>query len=199
MIPEVREALSLIAINGLTGIANTTFSSVKSGGHLLVIAPEKSGKTTSAITAVFNRVHQEHEGSPRAILICSTIDKAVELHTTMVRAGRKLDVTADLAHDKGNMLQQRNDIFDGTEIIVGTAKRIYELYLQNGINLNLLELFIIDDLEEVLLTGKHMELKRLIESLNKAQILLFANAPNKKIDAFVESLELPFRVLEESE
>ena len=157
MIPEVQDALSHIEINELVGLSKTTFSSVKSGSHLLIIAPEKSGKTTSAITAVFNRVHQQHEGSPRAIFICSTIDKAVDLHTKMLRAGRRWDVTGDLAHDKGNMLQQRNDIFDGTEIIVGTAKRIYELYLQNGINLNLLELFIVDDVEEVLLAGKHME------------------------------------------
>lgn len=195
--PEVLDALSLLEITTLEKTGKTVFSQAKSGGNLLVISPEHSGKTTGALVTVFNKVNQEYEGSPRAIVVCSTIDKAVDLHTKMVRVGRRLDVTVDLAHDKGNMLQQRNDIFDGTEIVVGTPKRIYELYLQNGINLNLLELFIVDDLDEVLVAGRHMEIKRLIESLNKAQIIFLANSFNKKTEPFLDSLELPFRVLEE--
>lgn len=88
------------------------------------------------------------------------------------------------------MVQQRNDIFDGTEIIVGNPKRIHELYLQNGINLKLLDLFIVDDLSECLSNGKQPELKRLIESLEqKTQLVLLSDNSTKKLESFVEGLE----------
>lgn len=196
IIPEVREALEAIDIVGLNGINKEFFSLCKSGSHTCLIAPETTDKSDALISYVFHKVNQETEGSPRALIICSNIDRAEALSQRMQRAGRKLDVTIDLAHDKGNILQQRNDIFDGTEIIVGTPKRIHELYLQNGINLNLLELFIVEDLE-IVLQRYQMEIKRLTESMDKVQFLFTANSPSQRIDPFLESLERPIRILEE--
>ncbi len=195
--PEVVEALKTIPIESLTTTANTFFSNIKSGKNVLISAPVSSGKTTTALVSIFNKVNQEYEGSPRAILLTDTIEKAETLHKKITPVCRKLDVTADLIHDKGNSIQQRNDIFDGTEIIIGNPKRIFELYLQNGINLKLLDLFIVDDLDECLSNHKQAELKRLIESLeSKTQLVLLTNVYSKKVETFVESLEIPLTIIE---
>lgn len=195
--PEVVEALKTIPIESLTTTANTFFSNIKSGKNVLISAPVSSGKTTTALVSIFNKVNQEYEGSPRAILLTDTIEKAETLHKKITPVCRKLDVTADLIHDKGNSIQQRNDIFDGTEIIIGNPKRIFELYLQNGINLKLLDLFIVDDLDECLSSHKQAELKRLIESLeSKTQLVLLTNVYSKKVETFVESLEIPLTIIE---
>lgn len=195
--PEVVEALKTIPIESLTTTANTFFSNIKSGKNVLISAPVSSGKTTTALVSIFNKVNQEYEGSPRAILLTDTIEKAETLHKKIAPVCRKLDVTADLIHDKGNSIQQRNDIFDGTEIIIGNPKRIFELYLQNGINLKLLDLFIVDDLDECLSNHKQAELKRLIESLeSKTQLVLLTNIYSKKVETFVESLEIPLTIIE---
>lgn len=194
---EVVEALKFIEIESLDESAKTYFSAIKSGKNVLIVAPVSSGKTTTALVSIFNKVNQEYEGSPRAIYLTDTIEKAENIHKKTAIVCRKLDITSDLIHDKGNMIQQRNDIFDGTEIIIGNPKRIFDLYLQNGVNLKLLDLFIIDDLENCLSTNKQAELKRLIESLEKkTQLVLFANAYTKKVETFVESLEIPIAMIE---
>ncbi|MBC9813127.1 DEAD/DEAH box helicase [Crocinitomicaceae bacterium CZZ-1] len=195
--PEVVEALKTIPIESLVDAAKSLFSTIKSGKNVLISAPVSSGKTTTALVSIFNKVNQEYEGSPRAILLTNSIEKAEALHKKIAPVCRKLDVTADLIHDKGNSIQQRNDIFDGTEIIIGNPKRIFELYLQNGINLKLLDLFIVDDLDECLSNHKQAELKRLIESLeSKTQLVLLTNVYNKKVEVFIESLEIPLAVVE---
>jgi len=195
--PEVVEALKTIPIESLVDAAKSFFSTIKSGKNVLISAPVSSGKTTTALVSIFNKVNQEYEGSPRAILLTNSIEKAEALHKKIAPVCRKLDVTADLIHDKGNSIQQRNDIFDGTEIIIGNPKRIFELYLQNGINLKLLDLFIVDDLDECLSNHKQAELKRLIESLeSKTQLVLLTNVYNKKVEVFIESLEIPLAVVE---
>lgn len=195
--PEVVEALKTIPIESLIDDAKSFFTTIKSGKNLLISAPVSSGKTTTAIVSIFNKVNQEYEGSPRAILLTDTIEKAEALHKKIAPVCRKLDVTADLIHDKGNSVQQRNDIFDGTEIIIGNPKRVFELYLHNGINLKLLDLFIVDDLDACLLNHKQAELKRLIESLeSKTQLILLTNTCNKKVESFIESLEIPLTTIE---
>ncbi|MDG0974733.1 MAG: DEAD/DEAH box helicase [Crocinitomicaceae bacterium] len=196
LLPEVKEALASIEILSVSEFGKVLFSTIKSGSHVLAIAPEKTGKTEAAIVACFNKVNKELEGAPRVIFICKSIDAAVNMHERISRAAEKLDVTVDLAHDKGNMVQQRNDIFDGTEIIVGTIKRIHDLFIQNGINFKLLDYLIIDDFEDVLMQGKVGEIKRLIESFGKTQLICLANGSNSRVEQFVSSVELDLRVLE---
>jgi ATP-dependent RNA helicase RhlE len=198
--PEVIEALERIEITSLEGDAKTFFSNIKSGKNTIIVAPVASGKTATALVSILNKVNRGYEGSPRAIYLTNSIENAEQLHKRMSVISRKLDITIDLIHDKGNMIQQRNDIFDGTEIIIGNPKRIFDLYLQNGVNLKLLELFIIDNLDDCLANTRQAELKRLVESLEqKTQIVLFTNAYTKKVEAFIDSLEIPFLMVEANE
>jgi superfamily II DNA/RNA helicase len=106
-----------------------------------------------------------------------------------------MDLTIDLAHEKGNQLQQRNDIFDGTEIIVGTPKRLYDLYIQNGINLKLLKLFAIDDAHETLRGNNPGYMIRMAESLPNCQVLMCAQKQTEKIDYFINATEFGFQKL----
>lgn len=195
IIPEVKEALAVVDITDNTPFGKTLFSAVKAGGNVLAIAPENSGKTQAAIVTVFNKVHQEYEGSPRVVFVCGTIEKSVEVYEKMDKIAWKLDVTVDLAHDKGNIQQQRNDIFDGTEVVVGTPKRIYDLYIQNGINFNLLDYLIIDDFSEIMSANKQMEMKRLLDSINKTQLIFISDETTKRVEQFVDSIPFDFKVI----
>lgn len=84
--PEVVEALKTIPIESLVDAAKTFFSTIKSGKNLLISAPVSSGKTTTALVSIFNKVNQEYEGSPRAILLTDTIEKAEALHKKLLRS-----------------------------------------------------------------------------------------------------------------
>ncbi|MFN6014695.1 MAG: DEAD/DEAH box helicase, partial [Flavobacteriales bacterium] len=117
--------------------------------------------------SVLQKITEASEGSPRAIIVCASDQKAYELHERLEKICRILDLTVDLAHDRGNMLQQRNDIFDGTEIIVGTARRLYELYIQNGYNVSKLKMFILDDALDIFKNGHKMQISRITESFPK--------------------------------
>jgi ATP-dependent RNA helicase RhlE len=85
------------------------------------------------------------------------------------------------------MLHQRNDLFDGTEIIVGTPKRLYELYLQNGYNVSKMKLFVLDDAIELFKGGFKMQIGRLADSLPKCQHLLFSTTfKDYRIEEYLE-------------
>ncbi len=196
IVPEVRDALAKVGVSEVSAFGEQLLSSIKSGRHVLAIAPKKSGKTETAIVASFDKVNKELDGSPRIIIVSTSIDESIRVHEIMSKIAAPLDVTVDLTHDKGNQVKQRNEIFDGTEIIVGTVKRIHDLYVQNGINFKMLDYFIIDDLEEILSQGKVMQIKRLIEGLNKAQIIGLVNQRNSRIEQFIESVPIPFLELE---
>ncbi len=163
---------------------------VKQGGDLLVIAGKSSGKSLAAAIAALEKVPEQLEGSPRAVIICSTSEQAKITAAFIVKVSRRKEIYVELAHDKGNMIEQRNHIFEGADIVVGTAKRIYDLYIQNGINMGKLKLFVLDDAETMLKESTIAQMRRIADSLPKCQRIIFANSVSSKLEKVMEDLML---------
>lgn len=184
---ELQEILPDKGINELNDFQIRVIDAIKSGKNILAEGHEGSGKTTALFLTVLQKITEASEGSPRAIIVCSGDQKAYELHERLEKVCRILDLTVDLAHDRGNILQQRNDIFDGTEIIVGTARRLYELYIQNGYNVSKLKLFILDDALDIFKNGHKMQVSRIAESLPKCQHILFSHSfKDRRIEEYLD-------------
>lgn len=188
---KIREKLHEIlpdkGITELNSFQTEIIDALKSGKNILAEGPLGSGKTKAILLCLLQKITEPTEGSPRAIVVCKTSQEAYDLHAELEKICRILDITVDLAHDRGKMLQQRNDIFDGTEIIIANPKRLYELYIQNGFNVSQLKLFILDDAIEHFKDGYKMQLSRIVESLPKCQHLYFSNTFNdKRIEEFLE-------------
>jgi superfamily II DNA/RNA helicase len=169
---------------------------VKQGGDLLVISGKSSGKSMAAAIAALEKVPEQLEGSPRAVIICSTSEQAKLTAAFIVKVSRRKEIYVELAHDKGNMIEQRNHIFEGADIVVGTAKRIYDLYIQNGINMGKLKLFVLDDAETMLKESTIAQMRRIADSLPKCQRIIFANAVSSKLDKVMEDLMLNPMIIE---
>jgi ATP-dependent RNA helicase RhlE len=161
---------------------------IKQGGDLLVIAGKSSGKSLAAAIACLEKVPEQLEGSPRAIIICSTSEQAKKTAEFIVKVSRRKEIYVELAHDKGNMIEQRNHIFEGADIVVGTAKRIFDLYIQNGINMGKLKLFILDDAETMLKESTIGQLRRIADSLPKCQRIIFASTHASKLEKIMDDL-----------
>lgn len=184
---ELHEHLPKIEITTLNEFQESTIDQIKSGQNLLIEAPKGSGKTTLALLSTIQKIEEAAEGSPRALIVCAEDQRARDLHEKLKKVCKYLDLTVDLVVEKGNMLQQRNDLFDGTEIIVGTPKRIHDLYIQNGFNVSKLKLFILDDALELFKNGHKFRISRIAESLPKCQHLLFSfNFSDKRISEYLD-------------
>lgn len=147
-----------------------------------------------------NAVPQPEEGSPRAIVLCTNDQQAREIYTAFTQLAKVKDLTVDLIVEKGNKLQQRNDLFDGTEIIVGTTRRMAELYFQNGFNIKKLKLFVALGLDEQMRAGMKGYLVRLTESLPKCKSLFFTtDADEERLQSYLDEFYPNIRLLDLSE
>jgi superfamily II DNA/RNA helicase len=195
--PELAEILQDKGFNIMNSFQESILDVMKSGRNILAEGSEGSGKSTAILYTVLEKIKTPGEGSPRAIISCSSNDKAPKLYDALKICTFHLDLTVDLVHDKGNMLKQRNDLFDGTEIIVGTPKRLYELYIQNGYNVGELKIFILDDAIQQFKNGNGIHLKRITESLPKCQFMILTSPfSDKRLEEFIDEIG-PFQKIEE--
>ena len=196
---ELQEMLPDKGITELNEFQIRVIDAIKSGKNILAEGHQGSGKTTAIYLSVLQKITESGEGSPRAIIVCASDQKAYELHERLEKICRILDLTVDLAHDRGNILQQRNDIFDGTEIIVGTARRLYELYIQNGYNVSKLKMFILDDALDIFKNGYKMQVSRIAESLPKCQHILFSHSfKDRRVEEYLDEF-VPITLTVEAE
>jgi superfamily II DNA/RNA helicase len=169
---------------------------LKSGQSVLGVASFQEYKNTLTDWVTLF-VPKAEEGSPRAIIIASSEEEAREVRDILVVGTRELDLTVDLITEKGKKLQQRNDLFDGTEIIVGTARRICQMYFQNGFNVSKLRLFAVLEMDVQMRLGLKGYILRLAESLPKCkQLLLTKNGDEARIIEYIEEAIPTIQVVE---
>jgi superfamily II DNA/RNA helicase len=189
-INEILEGgLEVLTIENLTEVQQKTIARVKQGGDLLLTAGSNSGRSTAIAFSSILKAPESFEGSPRVLIFCSTVEKSRALFDLLRNMVRRTEITVEAADDKGAMLLQRNHIYDGVDIIVGNPKRIFELYLQNGIFLGKLRLVVIDDASEttkdIILTRQMI---RMVDAMPKCQRIVLTSEMTSNLEKLNEVL-----------
>ncbi len=156
-----------------TEFQKISISKIKEGKDFIGIGPKGCGKSTSIATGVLQRLEKQSEDdAPRAVIIVTDKVKTLEMEAVFAKLGRRMDLITEIIHDKGHKVQQRNALYTGADIVIGTAKRLYEMYIYNGLNLAKVKMIIIDDAEAILKAGLQTEILRLTESIKKCQYIM---------------------------
>jgi len=154
-------------------------SKIKSGSSLFVIAPNGSGKTTSIVISVIQKLKNEFEDAPRALIFVKDKQAALSLELEFNAYKRGTDLRVYCAYEEHNIDTQRDEIYYGTDIVIATPKRLNKLFYLNGINLNKLQMCIVEDADFLFRNNNLAEVTRTPESIGKCQYLVFA----EKFDA----------------
>ncbi len=165
--------------------------------HLKIVKAIKAGQSAMCISSfptsftliqdlILQVIPAPEEGAPRIIVVCADNLFAQELANQLAPFIKVRDLTLDLLLEKGNKVKQRNDLYDGTEIIIGTSRRVCEMYFQNGFNISKLKLFIVLQMDVQVKYGWRGFIGRIAESLPKCKQLLFMeNSNDERIENYV--------------
>ena len=147
---------------------------IKGGASLFTIAPDGSGKTTSIVISVIQKLKHAVEDAPRALIFVKDKPAALNLELEFNAFKRGTDLRVYCAYEEHNIDTQRDEIYDGTDIVIATPKRLNKLFFLNGINLNKLQMCIIEDADFIFRNNNLAEVTRTPESIGKCQYLVFA-------------------------
>lgn len=137
----------------------------------------------------FMRAPEMLEGSPRVLWFTPSWESAREKVKSFQNLMKRSDVTIEIADDKGKIIEQRNAIFEGAEVIIGNPKRLLEIYNQNGIHVNQLSLVIIDQVDTFCKDPLILQsIRRIFESLPKCQKLIFSQGTHHRLEEFCEDI-----------
>lgn len=176
--------------NGITEpnkLQTKILSKIKGGISMFVVAPKGSGKTTSMIISVVNKLKDAFEDAPRALIFVKDKEDALALAETFKIYTKGTDLRVYCAYEEHNIELQREEIYLGTDIVIATPKRLNKIFYLNGINLNKLQLFIVDDATFLFRNNHFAEVNRTPESIAKCQYLIFTENYDARFDRWQDS------------
>jgi ATP-dependent RNA helicase RhlE len=163
-----------------------TFSTIKSGVDCVIIAPEKSGKTTTLVINVIQRLEKAFEESPRALIVVESKEKMLEMKQLFEKLGNYTDLRVYGVHDKGDIDFDKNQISLGIDVLIGTPNRLSDMFSSAGFDVNRLKMFIIEDTDDLLRLRFDTKLARISESMGKTQRIYFSENITERVDSFAD-------------
>lgn len=183
---QLLESLEENGLTESTELQHVCIPKIKSGRDLVCVANEGTGKTTTIIVSVLQKLKASFDDNPRAIIIVPDSDSANKIKEEFIRLGEYTDLRIHTACEDGKLDNQKDEIYMGSDVVIGTAKRLNQVYSVYGLNLTMAKILAIDDAEMVIKSINYTQIDRLAESMPKAQKLVFSSDVNDWIARFAD-------------
>ena len=181
------QLLEVLKENGFaesTELEKICIPRVKSGHDLLCIAGKGTGKTTTVVVSVLQRLKSSLADVPRAIIMVPNKERGAEMKAEFDRLGQYTDLRVNTACDDEKIDIQKDKIYMGSDVVIGTPKRLNLIYSLYALNLSSVKIFAIDDAELVIKSINYLQIDRLSESMPKAQKIAFASGMTEWLERF---------------
>lgn len=183
--PKLQEALVENDLVEANELQQETFSLIKSGADCVIIAPEKSGKTTTIVLNVIQKLEKEFQESPRALIFVPNKDKLIEMKQMFEKFGNYTNLRVYGVHDKGDIDFDKNHISLGIDVLIGTPNRLNDLFSTAGFDVNQLKMFIVEDTDELLRLRFDTKIARIGENI-KTQRIFFSENDSERLETFAD-------------
>ncbi len=165
-----------------------TFSTIKSGVDCVIISAKGTGKTTTIVLNVIQKLERALGESTRALILVEDKDQVVAMKQMFDLYGNYTDLRVRGIHEKGDIDFDKNMISDGLDVLIGTPNRINQMFAGAGFNINTIKLFVVDNADILFANRMDIIVQRLFASVEKTQRIFFASRLTEKVEIMAEKI-----------
>ncbi|MFN3941537.1 MAG: DEAD/DEAH box helicase [Flavobacterium sp.] len=184
--PSLQKALIELGYHKPNELQETSYSTIKSGADVVLVAPKQIGKTMNAVMHTIQKLQQPVGESTRALFLVNSKEDGLKVMEWFEKLGKYNQLRVYFSHDKSDMDEDKNLISLGNDVIVSTPTKINDLFATAGFNLNTVRFLVIDDADLQLKNRWENLYQRLFISIVKTQVVLNASEVTEKLEFFVD-------------
>ena len=189
LIPELSSAIIEAGFDITPRIIQSkSIPKIKSGADIFIVSPEGTGKSVTIVISIIQQLKEAIDEAPRAIVMAASQEKAFELKELFDLLGKNTDLRSFVVFDQGIIQYQKDVIYEGLDILIGTPKRINELLSTMGIPTSQLKILVVDDAETIFPNSHHTVVYRIVDRTKKLQNLIVANKWHEKFEDLSERI-----------
>jgi superfamily II DNA/RNA helicase len=186
--PNLQKALIENGLTEANEMQQETFSTIKSGSDVVIQSLEGTGKTTTIVINVLQKLEKTLGESTRALIIVENKEKVLEMEELFLKYGTYTDLSILGVHDKGDIDYDKNIISMGLDVLIGTPTRINAMFSSAGFNINTIKMLIVDDADVLFRNRMDAVILRLSSSVEKTQRLFFCSQITERVEVLAEKI-----------
>jgi ATP-dependent RNA helicase RhlE len=186
--PDLQKALIENDLIEANEMQKETFSTIKSGADAVIQSVEGSGKTTTIVFNVIQKLEKTLDESTRALILVENKEKVLEMEELFLKYGTYTDLSILGVHDKGDIDYDKNVVSMGLDILIGTPNKINAMFSSAGFNSNTIKLMIVDDADVLFRSRMDAIVLRLSNSIEKTQRLFFCSQITERVESLADKI-----------
>lgn len=191
---EIKENLDRMGLKRPTDIQYKSISPILKGEDVLAIAQTGTGKTAAFVIPIVDSIHKRKIRTSRkdgiqAIVMVPTRELAIQITKVFNSVEENTSVRTICIHGGVEQDKQIDTIYEGSDVLVATPGRVFDLVSQGYLDLHRINTLILDEADLMLDLGFYKDITDLIKHLPKRrQTLFFSATINKRIKKLAYSL-----------
>ena len=165
-----------------------TFSTIKSGKDAEIQSAKGSGKSTTIIINVIQRMEKSFGESTRVLILVENKERVLEMEEMFLKYGTYHDLSILGVHEKGDIDYDKNIISMGLDVLIGTPNKINAMFSSAGFNINTIKMFVVDDADILFRNRMDAVVLRLSNSIEKTQRLFFCTTLTERVETLADKI-----------
>lgn len=187
--PSLKQGLQEAGFEFCTPIQAKSLPLALKGQDVAGQAQTGTGKTIAFLLALMHRLLQKEKTDkshhPRAIVLAPTRELAIQIHKDAVLIGKQTGLKLGLVYGGAGYIEQREELAQGVDILIGTPGRIIDYFKQKVFNLHQIEVMVLDEADRMFDLGFIKDIRFLLNRMPKPEkrlSMLFSATLSHKVN-----------------
>lgn len=182
----LRNAIKDLGFKEPRPIQVKAFPVVLSGKDMVGIAQTGTGKTFAYMLPILQMIPFSKEKQPRVLVLVPTRELVVQVVDEIEKFGKYSSIKVIGVYGGTNMNRQKEELAEGSDIIVATPGRLYDLILSRALRLKSLKKLVIDEVDVMLDLGFRFQLTNIMDLLpERRQNIMFSATMTTDVDKLI--------------
>jgi ATP-dependent RNA helicase RhlE len=183
---QLQYAIDDLGFEHPTPIQAEAFNVVRSGKDVVGIAQTGTGKTFAYMMPILRDLKFSKQVNPRVLVLVPTRELVLQVVEEIEKIAEYINVRVLGVYGGTNINTQKMAISQGTDIVVATPGRLYDLALSRAVNLKAVQKLVIDEVDVMLDLGFRFQLLNIFDVLpSKRQNIMFSATMTDDVDALI--------------
>ncbi|MEA1875919.1 MAG: DEAD/DEAH box helicase [Bacteroidota bacterium] len=184
---QLSNAVDELGFDQPTPIQSEAYSVILSGKDVVGIAQTGTGKTFAYILPLLRDLKFSKQITPRVLIMVPTRELVIQGVEQIESLTKYLNIRTLGVYGGVNINTQKQYVAQGTDILVATPGRLYDLVVARALQLKTVKKVVIDEVDIMLDLGFRFQLTNIFDFLpERRQSIMFSATMTDDVDAFID-------------
>jgi ATP-dependent RNA helicase RhlE len=183
----LHNAIEELGFDTPTPIQIESFPVILSGKDVVGIAQTGTGKTLAYMLPILQELKFSKQVNPRVLILVPTRELVLQVVERVESFTKYMNIKTLGVYGGVNINTQKQQVVEGTDILVATPGRLYDLTVSRVLQLKSVQKLVIDEVDVMLDLGFRFQLTNIFELLpERRQNIMYSATMTEDIDVLID-------------